>query len=76
MNGEELRKRKDKGPYEHLMDNRFSMYDKTPYMRDITLCGTDTLNLISGNIIKFYRCKIVESFNIMPDKLMSDNSNN
>ena len=67
MTGEELRKMKNKGPYEHL-DGNITMYDKLPYKRDITLCGPETLELISGNIIKYYQYKIVDAFHIVPGK--------
>jgi hypothetical protein len=67
----ELRKLKDKGPFEHIWDSRITMYDKIPYERDITLSGTDTLTLISGNIIKYYRYKINDVFNIKPDKALN-----
>ena len=68
MNIEELRRLKAKGPYEHIMDGNFTMYDKAAYKRDVSLCGPDSIHLVSGNIIKFYRCKITNVFSIIPDK--------
>ncbi|QHQ62623.1 hypothetical protein Ana3638_19090 [Anaerocolumna sedimenticola] len=66
MTSEELRKMKDKGPYENILDSSITMYDKMPYKRDITICGPETLVLISGNIVKYYRYKVVEAYHIMP----------
>lgn len=66
MNNDELRKMKDKGPYDRNLEQDFSMYDRLPYNRDISLCNYDTLGLISGNIIKYYRYKLVETINTIP----------
>ncbi|WMJ87826.1 hypothetical protein [Anaerocolumna sp. MB42-C2] len=66
MTSDELRQMKDKGPYEHITDYNITMYDKFPYIRDISICGPETLVLISGNILKYYSYKVVEPFNIIP----------
>jgi len=68
MNTDELRNRKDKGPYDRALEEKISMYDKMPYNRDISLLNYDTLQLISGNIIKYYRCKLKETIYVIPDK--------
>lgn len=64
MNYDELRKKKDKGPYDSSLEENINMYDNMPYHRDINYCNQDNLGLISGNIIKFYRCKLVETITI------------
>ncbi len=68
ITSEELRRLKDKGPYEYILDTNATMYDKLPYKRDIALCGPDSLVLVSGNVIKYYRYNLIDVFNIMPDK--------
>lgn len=67
MTDEELRRLKDKGPYEHLMEAN-NMYDKLPYKRDIGLCGPDSIGLISGHIIKCFRYKLMNVYTINPEK--------
>lgn len=57
---ETIRKRKDKGPYDKSLEENISMYDKQAYICDVTLCNADTLGLVSGNVIKYYRCNIGE----------------
>lgn len=37
---------------------QYSMYDNFPYVRNINLCSNENIKLISGNIIKGYRCKL------------------
>lgn len=66
MTPEELRKMKDRGPYDTSLEIKFSMYDKMPYCRDILLCNKDKIGLLSGNVIKYYRCKISGIFSIAP----------
>lgn len=68
MNSDELRKLRDKSPYENIMDGNFAMYDNVIYQRDINICGPETLALQSGNIIKYYRCNLIEAFLITTAK--------
>lgn len=70
MNNNELRRLKDKGPYDYTLEEKISMYDLMPYNRDNTLCNGDTLGLISGNIIKYYRCKLVETVSIITNNII------
>lgn len=59
LNTEEIRKRKDKGPYFELsLDDKGHIYDKMPYVRDINLCNTESIRYVSGNIVKFYQYNI------------------
>lgn len=59
MNTEELRRRKDKGPYYELsLNDKGHIYDKMPYVRDINLCNSESIRYISGNIVKFYRYNV------------------
>jgi hypothetical protein len=68
MNYNELRSRKDKGPYDSTLEEKISMYDRMPYNWDISLSQYNTLGLISGNIVKYYRYKLVEVIRIIPVK--------
>lgn len=63
MTDEELRRLKDKGPYEHMMEV-YNMYDKMPYKRDISICGPDSIVMVSGNIIKGFRYKLMNVYTI------------
>ncbi len=67
MTDEELRRLKDKGPYEHMMEIS-NMYDKMPYKRDISICGPDSIVLVSGNIIKCCRYKLMNVYTINSKK--------
>ena len=61
MNIEEIRRRKDKGPYYELtIDEKRQMYDKMPYVRDINLCSKESIRYVSGNIIKVYHYNITK----------------
>jgi hypothetical protein len=71
LNSDELRKLRDKGPYMNIMSGNFAMYDNVMYQRDINICGPETLVLQSGNIIKYYRCNQIETFQIVNDKVIS-----
>jgi hypothetical protein len=45
------------------------MYDKLPYQRDPSLCNRDTLAIVSGNVLKYYRCITSEPYKV---KTMDD----
>lgn len=61
MNTEELRRRKDKGPYYELTLNEIGhIYDKMPYVRDINLCNNESIKYVSGNIVKYYRYNMIQ----------------
>ena len=60
MTKEELRKLKDKGPYDASLEDLFIMYDKIPYIKDISLCNKDSIRLYSGNVIKSSTYKLGE----------------
>lgn len=45
-----------KQPYDATLEENMSMYDKLPYKRNVDMCNASTLALISGNLVKFYRC--------------------
>jgi hypothetical protein len=62
MNSEELRQLKDKGPYDDALELNMSMYDKIPYIRDISLCSQENLILHSGNVIKYYQYKLINVY--------------
>lgn len=45
-------------PYDKSLEDNLAMYDNMPYLRDATLCNEETIALISGNIVKGYRCNM------------------
>lgn len=51
-------------PYDSALEDNLSMYDKLPYQRDANLCNRDSLGLVSGNILKNYRCKMNEPYEV------------
>ncbi|MDD3174605.1 MAG: hypothetical protein PHF63_13255 [Herbinix sp.] len=51
-------------PYDDSMWERYSIYDKIPYVWDADLNTEKTFNTISGNIIKSYRCKFEEPYEV------------
>lgn len=61
MNRQELRQRKDSGPYDDSLNMRIQIYDNMPYVRDINICNKESIALYSGNLIKYYRCCIQEA---------------
>ena len=40
------------------------MYDKLPYKKDIDLCGPDKIAMESGNVIKFFRYTIKDTYQL------------
>ncbi|HCR41695.1 MAG TPA: hypothetical protein DIW41_12420 [Lachnospiraceae bacterium] len=54
------------GPYDDsLWDNRqWSMYDNQPYIFDKEICNNTPLKIVSGNIIKYYRCLMREPYEV------------
>ena len=67
MTDEELRRLRDKGPYEPITEV-YNMYDKLPYKRDIGICGPESIVLVSGHIIKCCRYKLMNVYTIDPEK--------
>lgn len=51
-------------PYDDSMWDRSSMYDKMPYQWDPDLNVEKVFAAVSGNIIKAYRCKIVDPYEV------------
>ena len=51
-------------PYEDSMWDQFSMYEKMPYIWNKDLNTDRVFRKESGNIIKAYRCKIEEPFEV------------
>lgn len=51
-------------PYDDSMWDRNSMYDKMPYQWDTDLNVEKVFAAVSGNIIKAYRCKIVDPYEV------------
>lgn len=51
-------------PYDDSMWDRYSMYDNIPYVWDSDLNVEKKFTRVSGNLIKSYRCKLKETFEI------------
>lgn len=48
--------------YDDSMLNQFDMYDRMPYVWNADLRTESILTLVSGNIIKAYRCVLIEPY--------------
>ncbi len=67
MNAYELRKRKDLAPYNDSMEDACQIYDNLIYTMDVDLCPKNEHRLVSGNVIKGFRC-IVDNVYTVPLK--------
>ena len=47
--------------YDSSLEYSITMYDHLPYARDERVCGSDKIALFSGNVIKFYSYKTVDT---------------
>lgn len=60
-------------PFDSSLVEDTSMYDKLPYIRDPYRCNADAITLISGNVLKFYRCKQGNKYELTDmDRLASE----
>lgn len=60
----ELRKKRDLAPYNESMQDISTIYDHLGYTMDINLCPREEHKLVSGNVIKGFRCIISNVFTI------------
>ncbi len=51
-------------PYNDTIWDRWSLYDDIPYVQDKSICSAENIAIISGNIVKAYRCLIKEPYKI------------
>lgn len=51
-------------PYDDSMWDRYSMYDRMPYVWDPDLNVEKIFARVTGNVIKAYRCKINEPYEV------------
>ena len=51
-------------PYDDSMWEKWSIYDSAPYVMDVDIRSNDKLALVSGNIIKSYRCLVKEPYEL------------
>lgn len=51
-------------PYDDSLWDRYSMYDKMPYIWDPDLNVEKAFAKVTGNVIKSYRCKMNEPLEI------------
>jgi hypothetical protein len=51
-------------PYDDSMWDRNSMYDKMPYVWDPDLNVEKVFTRVTGNVIKSYRCKMNETYEV------------
>jgi hypothetical protein len=54
-------------PYDASSWDHWSMYDNMPYIWDPDLNTERVFKYVTGNIIKGYRCNIIESIEIKHD---------
>jgi hypothetical protein len=66
MNYDELRKLRDKGPYDQSMELRMDMYDNIPYERDASFCNIENLTYGNSSIIKFYNYNVADTYYLIP----------
>lgn len=64
MDAYELRKKKDLAPYDDSMADAITIYDRLIYTMDVDLCSREAHKLISGNIIKGFRCTLADVFTV------------
>ncbi|MDF2543582.1 MAG: hypothetical protein K0S47_3300 [Herbinix sp.] len=51
-------------PYDSTMEDNWTMYDTMPYVKDDALIRDSGMKKESGNIIKSYRCILIEPYEI------------
>lgn len=56
----DIRRKKDKGPYDQSLEYTINLYDRLPYIRDVNLCNKENIKMHSGNIVKSYQCIITK----------------
>lgn len=47
-------------PFENSTAETITMYDHFPYDRDINLCTKEMITLVTGNVIKYFQCRVGE----------------
>lgn len=60
----EVKKEASVSPYDDSMWDRNSMYDRMPYVWDSDLNVEKVFTKVTGNVIKAYRCKTREPYEI------------
>ena len=51
-------------PYDDSMWDHNSMYDRMPYIWDPDLNVEKIFRIVSGNVIKSYRCKLKDTYKV------------
>jgi hypothetical protein len=64
VNSKKEKKEAPVKPYDDSMWDRYSMYDRMPYMWDPDLNVEKIFTKVTGNIIKSYRCKTNEPYEV------------
>lgn len=64
MNTNKDKKEAPVKPYDDSLWDRNSMYDMMPYVWDPDLNIERVFAKVTGNIIKAYRCKIIEPYEV------------
>ena len=54
-------------PYDVTLGEHFNIYDNSTYHKDINLCNKETIHKESGNVLKYFSCKITEPYKIGGD---------
>lgn len=60
INNAAINKRKLR-PFHSATREDFSMYNKMPYFRDTDLCTADTIQLVTGNVIKYFQYSLKDT---------------
>lgn len=64
VESKKLRKQDPVKPYDDSLWERWSMYDRMPYVWDPDLNVEKKFTKVSGNIIKSYRCQVKEPIEV------------
>lgn len=51
-------------PYDDSVWDHLKMYDNAPYVWDVDLSNENVITLVSGNIIKSYRCLVTGTIEV------------
>ena len=59
-------------PFDTSLVEDTSMYDNLPYKRDPYRCNADAIALESGNVLKFYQCKLGDTYKLTDMDTLAD----
>ena len=59
-------------PYDITVGERHGMYDNLPYQCDNTLCNKESVQMESGNVVKYFQTELTDFKKIGGDSMLSD----